>query len=74
MEEKDKSIQVRYENETLWIAQKARSELFDAGQPAIAKHLKNIYKEKKLGKSVVSNKNSLNYKYIKENILKDKIK
>ena len=39
VQEKDKGIQVRYENETLWITQKAMAELFDVEQPAIAKHL-----------------------------------
>ena len=46
----------------------------------IAKRGGNIAKntrddlEKELGKSVVSNKNSLNYKYINDNLLEDKIK
>lgn len=48
--EKDSGIQVRYENENLWMTQKAMSELFDVEQPAIAKHLKNIYLEKELDK------------------------
>ena len=43
LQEKDKGIQVRYENETLWMTQKAMAELFDVEQPAIAKHLINIY-------------------------------
>ena len=43
LQEKDKGIQVRYENETLWMTQKAMSELFNVEQPAIAKHLINIY-------------------------------
>ena len=47
LREKDKGIQVRYENETLWMTQKA---LFDVEQPAIAKHLINIYNEKELDK------------------------
>ena len=29
LQEKDKGIQVRYENETLWMTQKAIAELFD---------------------------------------------
>ena len=43
VQEKDKGIQVRYESETLWMTQKAMTELFDVEQPAIAKHLINIY-------------------------------
>ena len=46
LQEKDKGIQIRYENETLWMTQKAMAELFDVEQPAIAKHLINIYNEK----------------------------
>ncbi len=38
VDEKEKGIQVRYENETLWMIQKAIAELFDVEQPAIAKH------------------------------------
>ena len=45
VQEKDKGIQVRYENETLWMTQKAMAELFNVEQPAIAKHLINIYNE-----------------------------
>ena len=59
LEEKDKGIQVRYENETLWMTQKAMSELFDTGQPAIAKHLKNIYQEKELDKKSTYSKMEL---------------
>ena len=51
LQEKDKGIQVRYENETLWMTQKAMAELFDVEQPAIAKHLINIYNEKELDKN-----------------------
>ena len=51
LQEKDKGIQVRYEDETLWMTQKAMAELFDVEQPAIAKHLINIYNEKELDKS-----------------------
>ena len=50
LQEKEKGIQVRYENETLWMTQKAMAELFDVEQPAIAKHLINIYNEKELDK------------------------
>ena len=48
--DKGNGIQVRYENETLWMTQKAMSELFDVEQPAIAKHLINIYNENELEK------------------------
>ena len=50
LQEKDNGIHVRYKNETLWMTQKAMSELFDVEQPAIAKHLINIYNENELDK------------------------
>ena len=59
LQEKDKGIQVRYENETLWMTQKAMAELFDVEQPAIAKHLINIYNEKELNKDSTYSKMEL---------------
>ncbi len=49
-QEKEKGISVRYENENLWMTQKAMAELFNVEQPAIAKHLINIYNEMELDK------------------------
>ena len=57
--DKEKNIQVRYENDTLWMTQKAMAELFDVEQPAIAKHLINISKEKELDKLIKENEGSL---------------
>ncbi len=53
VQEKDKGIQVKYENETLWMTQKAIAELFDVQRPAITKHLTNIFNEKELDKESV---------------------
>ena len=53
MQEKDKGIQVRYENDTLWMTQKAMAELFDVQRPAITKHLNNIFKENELDRTSV---------------------
>lgn len=53
LEEKGKGIQVRYENETLWMTQKAMAELFDIGRPAITKHLNNIFNDGELNKDSV---------------------
>lgn len=50
VQEKDKGIQVRYDNETLWMTQKAIAELFEVGRPAITKHLLNIFNEQELDK------------------------
>ena len=59
IQEKDKGIHVRYENETLWMTQKAMAELFDVEQPAIAKHLINIYNENELDKDSTYSKMEL---------------
>ena len=56
VDEKEKGIQVSYENETLWMTQKAMAELFDVGRPAITKHLNNIFKENELDKGAVCSK------------------
>ena len=56
LQEKDKGIQVRYENETLWMTQKAIAELFDVQRPAITKHLSNIFEDNELDKSSVCSK------------------
>ncbi len=54
VQEKDKGIQVRYENETLWMTQKAIAELFDCSTDNISLHLKNIFKEKELDSNSVT--------------------
>ena len=55
----DTKIQVRLEGETVWMTQKAMAELFDVEQPAIAKHLINIYNEKELEKDSTYSKMEL---------------
>jgi len=47
-QEKEKGISVRYENENLWMTQKAMAELFDTGIDNINVHLKNIFDENEL--------------------------
>lgn len=59
LRKKEKGIQVRYEDETLWMTQKAMAELFNVEQPAIAKHLINIYNEKELEKDSTYSKKEL---------------
>ena len=54
IQEKDKGIQVRYENETLWMTQKAMAELFDCSTDNISLHLKNIFKENELDSNSVT--------------------
>ena len=42
------SIEVRYEDETLWMTQKMMASLFEVNVPAISKHLQNIFNEGEL--------------------------
>lgn len=58
-QEQEKGISVRYEHENLWMTQKAMAELFNVEQPAIAKHLINIYSEKELEKDSTYSKMEL---------------
>ena len=59
LQEKEKGIQVRYENETLWMTQKAMAELFDTGIDNINVHLKNIYDSKELDEQSTIEENSI---------------
>lgn len=43
LQSKQDSIEVRYEDETIWLTQKMMSALFDVSVPTINEHLKNIY-------------------------------
>ena len=49
-------VEVFYQDEMLWLTQKAMATLFDVGIPAISKHLKNIFEEGELDKDVVVSK------------------
>lgn len=42
------TVQAYVENETLWLTQKAMSQLFDVSVPAINQHLKSIYESNEL--------------------------
>ncbi|EHQ35644.1 hypothetical protein [Methanoplanus limicola] len=44
----EESIEVRYEDETIWLSQKMMAVLFDVTTPTINKHLKNIYRSGEL--------------------------
>ena len=46
-------IQVYLQNETVWLTQKAMSELFGVNVPAISKHLSNIFEEGELQENSV---------------------
>lgn len=45
------SLEVKLEKDTVWLSQKQMAELFEVKNPAISKHIKNIYTEKELEKS-----------------------
>lgn len=52
----DDSINVLYEDETLWLTQKSIAALFDVSVPTINEHLKNVFSEKELDEdSVIRN-------------------
>lgn len=44
-------LEVRLEQETVWLTQKQIAVLFDKAVPTINEHIKNIYKEKELGQA-----------------------
>ena len=46
--QEDIKVQVVVQDETIWLTQKAMSQLFDVKIPAINKHLKNIFEEGEL--------------------------
>ncbi len=50
------SIEVRYENETIWLTQKLMASLFDVTVPTINEHLKNIYKQGELDREATIRK------------------
>lgn len=52
-------IEVRVDNETIWLSQKQMSELFDCSIDNIALHLKNIYSEQELNEIATSEEYSV---------------
>ena len=56
LQEKEDGIQVRYENENLWLTQKSMAELFDCSTDNISLHLKNIFESGELDKKSVTEK------------------
>ncbi|MBF0138490.1 MAG: virulence RhuM family protein [Magnetococcales bacterium] len=49
----ENSIEVRYENNTIWLTQKLMAELFAVDRSVIAKHLKNIFNDNELDEKAV---------------------
>jgi len=52
-------IEVRFENENVWLPQKTMAELFDCSADNISLHLKNIYAEKELDEKATTEKFSV---------------
>ena len=46
-------LEVRLENETIWMTQQQIADLFGVKQPAISKHLKNIFNDGELDENSV---------------------
>ena len=49
-------IEVRLEDDTVWLTQKAMAELYGVQVPAVSKHLKNIYDESELSRDTTISK------------------
>ena len=45
------SIEMRYEDENIWLTQKMIATLYDVGTPTVNEHIKNIYKDSELEES-----------------------
>jgi len=52
----ENKVNVVIREESIWLTQKSMSELFAVGQPAIAKHLKNIFESGELDENQVYSK------------------
>ena len=52
----ENGIEVRIEDETVWLTQKLIAELFQVTVPTISEHLDNIYKEKELSREATVRK------------------
>ena len=56
LENKEEGIEVRYQDETLWLTQEAIATLFDKGRSTITEHLKNIFESQELQEDSVCRK------------------
>ena len=46
------SLEVRMEDETVWLTQQQMADLFDKDRTDIGRHIRNIYKEEELEKDI----------------------
>ena len=47
------SVEMRYEDENIWLTQKMMAELYDVSVPAINQHIKRIFDDGELSESVI---------------------
>lgn len=57
IENKEDGVEVLYQDETLWLTQKAMATLFDVSVPAINQHLRNIYEQGEVDADATIKKN-----------------
>lgn len=70
-EEENININVKVENETIWLTQKAMGELFDVKVPAISKHLNNIYEDGELERNSTISKMEIVQKEGNRNVARE---
>ena len=64
------SLEVRVENETIWLTQKQMAQLYGTAVPAISKHIKNIFDSGELqAEATVSKMEIVQKNYIDESVL-----
>lgn len=56
-------LEVKLENETVWLTQKQMAELFGRDRTVITRHIRNIFKEGELDENLVCAKNAQTKKY-----------
>ncbi len=52
----EKSIEMRYEDENIWLTQKMMASLYDVGLPTVNEHIKNIYADNELSEKATIRK------------------
>ena len=57
------TLNVRFENETVWLSQQQMAELFERDRTVIGRHIRNIFKEGELDETLVCAKFALPKKY-----------
>ena len=68
LEDGQAEVQVKFDNETVWLTQKQMSQLFDKDTDTISLHLKNIYKSGELSEVSTTEESSVVQKEGKRNV------